>query len=292
MEKKNQYVELASGSLKAVVNTHGAELMSVKSINGTDFLWTGDGKVWGNTAPVLFPVCGTLKEDKYLYKGKEYSLGIHGFAREMDFEVEECTQSRAVLLLCSSPETKKSYPFDFEFRVIFELEERTLHITYSAKNLSDEDMYFAFGSHEGYNTPGGFEDFELVFEKEEEFNTYTLVGRYLSKENIKRSETGKVLPLRFGMFDKGGYFLYGLNSESVTLRHKKSGRSVKVDFPGHDYLTLWSVDFDQKYICIEPWCGTFDFIGSSYNIEEKEGAKRLASGEIFTRTHSVTFDEG
>lgn len=291
MGNETRYIELKSASLEVVISTLGAELQSIKSVNGTDFLWTGDGEVWDSHAPILFPICGTLKQDKYLYKGKEYSLGIHGFAREMNFEIEESAENKAVLLLRSDEQTRKSYPFDFEFRVIFELDGKTLHITYSAKNLSGEDMYFAFGSHEGYCCPGGFDDFELEFEKEEEFNTYTLVDRYLSKDNIKRSETGKVLPLRFGMFDKGGYFLYGLNSESVTLRHKKSAKSVKVDFPGHDYLTLWSVDFDQKYICIEPWCGTFDFIGSSYNIEEKEGAKRLSPGAEFARTHSVTFEE-
>jgi len=37
------------------------------------------------TIPVLFPIVGTVKDNKYLYDNKSYHLERHGFAREMEF---------------------------------------------------------------------------------------------------------------------------------------------------------------------------------------------------------------
>lgn len=116
-----QQVTLKSNELMVAISTLGAAIQSITGKNGTEFLWYGDEMIWAGKAPILFPICGGLKEDKYIYEGKEYKLGKHGFARFLEYKTEAVSDARAVFLLKSDCETKKSCPFDFEFRAVFEL---------------------------------------------------------------------------------------------------------------------------------------------------------------------------
>ena len=99
-------VTIKNDVITAEINTLGAELNSIK-VNGEDRLWSGDPAFWTGKAPVLFPICGGLKDDKFTYNGKEYTLNKHGFAKFKEFEVEKTTKNSAVFLLKSDEETLK-----------------------------------------------------------------------------------------------------------------------------------------------------------------------------------------
>ena len=62
----------------------GAELVSVK-FNGIEKMHDGES-FWNRHSPVLFPIVGKLKNGKTIINGKEYEMGQHGFARDMEFE--------------------------------------------------------------------------------------------------------------------------------------------------------------------------------------------------------------
>lgn len=157
IEIKNEYLSVG-------INTFGSELTYIRSNNEEDFLWNGDEKVWKLRAPVLFPICGGLKDDRYIYNNKEYTLKKHGFARNSEFEGKPINSTKAEFILKSSAETKNSYPFDFVLKITFELIEKKLKVVYDTKNLSDEKMYFSIGAHEGYSCPEGIEEYEIKFE--------------------------------------------------------------------------------------------------------------------------------
>ena len=63
-------IEIKSEKIVVGINTLGSELAYIKDCKEENYLWHGDEKVWPLRAPVLFPICGRLKEGKYLYKGK------------------------------------------------------------------------------------------------------------------------------------------------------------------------------------------------------------------------------
>ena len=68
------------------IHSKGAELKSLKKRStGTEYLWKADPAFWGRTSPVLFPFVGGVKNKEYRTKGKTYSMGQHGFARDMEF---------------------------------------------------------------------------------------------------------------------------------------------------------------------------------------------------------------
>ncbi len=137
----SKLITVKNDKIAITVSTLGAEIQTV-SANGRDYLWNGDEKILERSRPVLFPICGGLKEDKYTFGGSEYTLNKHGFAKLMEFEVEAQGDGYAVFLLKSTPETKKNYPFDFELRIKYALDGDSVHVEYEVDNKSATDMYF------------------------------------------------------------------------------------------------------------------------------------------------------
>ncbi len=79
---------LNNKDILVTINEKGAELQSIQR-NGIEYLWQANAKFWGKHAPVLFPIVGELKNGSYTFKGKEYKLPRHGFARDKIFEAEQ-----------------------------------------------------------------------------------------------------------------------------------------------------------------------------------------------------------
>lgn len=275
--------------LTAKINEMGAELKGLE-FNGTKYIWEGSPDTWAGSAPLMFPVCGGLKDDKYILNGKEYTLGKHGYARKKLFEVESVTDDSAVFLHKSNDETKKAFPFDYELRLIYTLSGKTLKVDYSLKNLSDDTMYFNIGSHEGYYTPEGIEDYDVIFPQNETLGAYVLYGNILSNQKLPIIKDQNILPLYDKYFTIDALVFKDLKSKSAMLRNRKTGKALRIDFPDDNYFVLWHVP-NAPYICLEPWNGIHDIVGSSYDITEKEGITALNANAEFKHTHSITILE-
>jgi len=279
-------VTLHNEFLTAQINEMGAELKSLV-YNETEYLWEGRPEVWGSSAPIMFPICGGLKNDKYIYEGKEYTLGKHGYAKMTLFSVEKSTDTEAVFLHVSDEETKKAFPFDYELRVIFTLEGKTLKTVYSVLNKTGKTMYFNIGAHEGYYTPEGIEDYDVVFPQKETLVANVLYGNLLSNQPLPILKDSDVLPLYDKYFTIDALVFKTFKSRSATLRNRRTGRGIRIDFPDANYFLLWHKPA-APYICVEPWNGVPDIVGSDYDITKKEGITALAADAEFTYTHSMT----
>lgn len=272
--------------LTASFNEVGAELKSLICAD-TQYIWEGKTEIWGGSCPLLFPICGGLKNDKYILDGKEYTLEKHGYIRFKTFEIESKTDTSVVFLHKSDEETKKHFPFDYELRVFYILENKTLRIDYSVKNLTDRTMYFNIGSHEGYYTPEGIEDYDVLFPQEETLNSYVLYGNLLSNQQLPIIKEQSYLPLYDKYFTVDALVFKDLKSKSATLRNRKTGKAVRVNFPDDKYFLLWHKP-NSPYICLEPWDGIQDIVGSSYDITEKEGIIFLDAKSEYNHTHAIT----
>lgn len=74
--------KISNGILELEVDSMGGEMKSLKA-NGKEYLWNGDPAYWKRTAPVLFPIVGSLKNKEFIFQNKKYPMGQHGFARDM-----------------------------------------------------------------------------------------------------------------------------------------------------------------------------------------------------------------
>ena len=279
-------VTISNAFLTVDIAKHGAEIKSIKS-NNKEYMWSSDPAFWAMSAPIMFPMCGGLKGGKYELDGKTYEMPKHGFAKLNDFQVESQSESKVTMVLYDNETTRKMYPFAFAFRVIFELDGKSLKVTYDAENLDDKTMYCTFGAHEAYACPEGIEEYELIFSEQETLYAYGLNGDIVTDYTKLMVDNSNKLILNDKDFFLDALVFRNVKSNSVTLAQKNGGRNIKIDFDGFDYLVLWH-KYTSPYLCIEPWCGLPDVTGSSYDFTQKEGMHAIEPKAHFARTHTIT----
>lgn len=279
-------VTLQNKELTVTIADLGAELQSIKAADGTEYLWNGDAAFWAKRAPVLFPICGALKNNEYCYNGVTYTLQKHGYARLETFEVERATDTEAVFLLRADDKSREQYPFDYELRIGYRLVGKTVEIAYDVKNPSEKPLYMSIGSHEAYVCPEGIEQYEVVFAEPE--TLYTTPDPINSNDTQLVIENSNVLPLREEDYAIDALiFRNGTRSDSLTLRHKESGRGVEIRYEGFDHLLFWQ-PYKAPFICVEPWCGYPDTPEHDGDITKKVGIQKVEGGDTFHRVHSIT----
>src|SRR5450432_2357501 len=165
--------------LRVGLSSKGAELQNIlNKVFGIEYLWNGNPAFWSKRSPVLFPIVGALKNNSYTYQGKSYQLPRHGFARDMEFEVDKQSQKEITLLLRSNTETKKNYPFDFEFRIRYLLQGDELSTEYMVTNTGSGILFFSVGGHPAFRLPltadTQFSDYYLRFEETENLSRWPI----------------------------------------------------------------------------------------------------------------------
>ena len=282
--------------LRAGFLDQGAEWRSFQEkVWGQELLWQADPAYWGKSAPILFPIVGSLKDNRYVHQGATYPLGRHGFARESVFQVVEHEKSGIVFRLESSEQTRKVYPFDWSLEVEYRLSNKVLLTTYRVRNLGQTVMPFSIGAHPAFRVPlhedESFEDYRLEFELAE-----TLERHFLNADGVFSGETqilptvGKILNLSHSLFDDDAIVLKRPKSARVALRNAKNLLGVSLEYPGFPYLGIWTPPKKAPFVCLEPWCGVADSVTSTGRIEDKEGINLLEPEALFKRNFAVTVE--
>ena len=278
-------ITIKNDYLTAKINEVGAELKSLVC-NDTQYIWTGDERFWAGSAPLLFPICSGLKDDEYYLDGKKYTLQKHGYARFCKFEVENQVEDSVTFLLCSNEESLKQFPFRYELRVTYTLENKSLKVKYDVKNLSDDTMYFSIGAHEGYYCPEGIEEYDVILPEAETLDSTVLEGNVLGNNKVRIIENSDRIALKYDYFAVDALVFKDMKARSAVLKNRNNGKAVKVTFEGCDYFLLWTKP-DAPYICLEPWCGISDNKDTDKNFKTKEGIRQIAAGGNFVNEHSI-----
>ncbi|QUH27668.1 aldose 1-epimerase family protein [Vallitalea guaymasensis] len=285
---------LENDVLKIEVNSLGAELSSIKTKeDGLEYLWQGDPSVWGRKSPILFPIVGKLKDNEYYIENEKYELGQHGFARDMEFQVEQKNKEILEYKLKYNEESLKKYPYKFLLTITYELKGNSLNIGYEVKNLDSTEVYFSIGAHPGFNIPimeeERLEDYYLEFDKLETVNKYELnIENSVSLKSIPFLENEKVIPMTKDIFNKGAIILLDVESNSLSLKSKKSSREVCVEYDGFPYLGIWGQPDNSPFVCIEPWYGVADFEDTDKQYKTKRGIQKLEVSKEFKANYYVT----
>lgn len=286
-------VVLENEELKIAINTNGAELCSLLDKNDqTEYIWQADPSVWAYHAPNLFPIVGGLIDNTLFVGGKKYAMNRHGFARNSNFRIILSAPNQAIFELRYCEETLKSYPYQFEFQVIYELIGRQLSIGYKVINLDDQDIYFSVGAHPAFNVPinghGDLNDYYLEFEYEEELISHQLSEKgFFNYQSINIPTENKKLKLDTSLFIKDALVFKNLKSRTVTLKSVNHHKEIILRFPPFNYLGIWSKP-NAPFICIEPWLGCADSEGGSLDIAQKEGIQHLKKGHVFEADFSIS----
>ncbi|MHA6246683.1 aldose 1-epimerase family protein [Pontibacter sp. CAU 1760] len=284
---------LENDQYKVGVESLGAELQHfVKKDEELELIWQADPSIWTGHAPNLFPIVGELPEQQYTHDGKRYKMLRHGFARRQEFKLVDEHREKLVFELTESEESLAQYPFKFRFLIAYRLLANKLEITYQVTNTDHDRMYFSVGAHPGFNVPlypnERYEDYYLVFEKQETTSRYLLNEQgLLNGETERVLENSDTLSLQHHYFDHDAIVLKRLNSEKVTLASHTNPRKLEISYEGFPYLGIWSKPGPSPFVCIEPWCGLASSVGTSDELKDKEGINELSPGQVFDRTFSI-----
>ena len=286
-------ITIRNEQLTVTVDSVGAGFHSIRR-EGIEYLWQGDAKYWKRRDANLFPYVGRMTNGKYTYKGREYPMTIHGFCIGTEFDVEEQSSGTVTLLLRANEATRAVYPFEFAFRVRYELSGSSIIKTCTVENLDSKTVLFGIGGHPGFNTPingeGNFTDWYMQFDADcdpfrVEFNTEScrisgVTTRY-PLEDMNR------MPLNHEMFANDAVVL-GDVPRGVTLASDKSSHSVHVSFPGMEYVGFWQAHItDAAYVCIEPWASLPSHHEYVEDLENQAHIIHLPVGQTYKNVMAV-----
>lgn len=269
----------------------GAELTRIYSKKyNKEILWNGDSSFWGRHSPILFPIVGRLKDNETYIEDKLYNMSQHGFARDMEFEVIDETNSSIIYKLQSNEESKKFYPYEFELLIKYTLEENKLNIKWEVKNIDSRDIYFSIGAHPAFNISSREElsNYYIEFKCKDNVNQISLEGPYYNEiTSMSKLET---LELNPKSFEKDAIIF--TNIDELSIKNKKEDNYIKVSFEDFPLVGIWSPYYKDEnltapFICVEPWHGLADSVNSDKVYKNKKFINKLNIGEIFITDYTI-----
>ncbi len=288
---------IENDELRVEVDSFGAELKSVKNkVTGQEYMWYGDPEFWGRTSPILFPFVGSLKNKEFIYKGKHYPMGQHGFARDHEHTLVSQTDDELLFSFSSDEETLEKYPFAFTLRIGYKLEGDTLRVSWEVENPADETMYFSIGAHPAFNCPVHEESskagYRLYFGGVDEIHHHGNTrdtGLATMDEDLVIPLTDHEVVITDDFFDRCTIMVEGKQTGEVGLSDPEGNRIVTMDFDT-PLFAVWSPEEkNAPFLCIEPWYGRCDSTDFDGTLEERDYTNVLGPHETFDASYTIKF---
>ncbi len=209
--------------------------------------------------PILFPICGNLPDNTYTYKGQQYTLKQHGFARDLPWSVIEQETGGSInltLALKSNDQTLAVYPFDFELTFTYQLQGDTLDIQQRYTNHSREPMPFATGLHPYFQT---WDKTQLQFE--------------IPASQYQDQKTKEIYPF-LGSFDlepdEIDVAFPQLKSRSASFTDRRGQFKVTLSYNDiYSTLVFWTLK-GKDFHCLEPWSAPRNALNTGESLTQLE----------------------
>lgn len=263
---------LNNEKLSLQLTNKGGEMASL-TYKGMDILYKGDGPYWSGKNPTLFPFISSPNAKQYTYEGNTYPCRNHGLIRYATLDTIFDDGKQVTMRLLSNEETLKEYPFIFEYKITYKLDDNKVLINYEITNKDNKTMPFTFGLHPGFIVRD-FSKMELIFNEDE---TATLFNQKDRSESICKLGTYTNFLEDLAKLDT--VIFKNLKSKFVTL--KMPEYSINVDMSKFKYLALWTADPKSNYICIEPWLSINDIKPSNNPFDSKFELEYIEPNETY-----------
>lgn len=263
---------LNNEKLSLQLTNKGGEMASL-TYKGMDILYKGDGPYWSGKNPTLFPFISSPNAKQYTYEGNTYPCRNHGLIRYATLDTIFDDGKQVTMRLLSNEETLKEYPFIFEYKITYKLDDNKVLINYEITNKDNKTMPFTFGLHPGFIVRD-FSKMELIFNEDE---TATLFNQKDRSESICKLGTYTNFLEDLAKLDT--VIFKNLKSKFVTL--KMPEYSINVEMSKFKYLALWTADPKSNYICIEPWLSINDIKPSNNPFDSKFELEYIEPNETY-----------
>ena len=273
-------IRIASDQLAVEVSTLGAEMQSLRTADGRDFLWNGDATWWTGRSPILFPIVGKAPDDRLAVNGKTYPMAQHGIARRREFAIIEQTATSCRHELVSSPETREVYPFDFRLVLEHALDGSRLSVNATVQNSGEALLPFGIGFHPAFLWPLPGADgkpHEVILDNGAEPGVIQLegglIGRTLPTSPFKAGR----LTLKPDLFANDALIFPEDAGTGLTFQ-AEDGPSLHFTFENLPNIALWQKP-GAPFLCIEPWHGMAAHAGGTAELVERPYTVALPAGE-------------
>lgn len=267
------------------VEEHGAELKSlIRKNTGKEYMWKADPKFWGRTSPVLFPFVGAVKDETFRTKGKTYTMGQHGFARDMDFALESRSEDTLWFVLKSNDETMEKYPYAFVLKIGYRLEGNKVEVLWQVENPSNEELPFSIGGHPAFNRP---KECSIRFDVKEPLKSTKIVDGLVGHGIAEYALENSYLTVTDHLFDEDALVIEEQNVHEVSLCdvEKNPYLTVTMDAP---LFGIWSpAGADVPFVCVEPWYGRCDSADFDGELKDRTWGNLLAPNGIWKAHYTV-----
>lgn len=284
--------QISNEKITLQVDSLGAEMKSLKSVpDNREYMWSGDPAYWGRVSPVLFPIVGKVRDGVFRVDGREYPMGQHGFARDMEFQLKSQVASEIWFSLSSDEETLKRYPYPFFLELGYELSDRTVVVKWRVVNQAKDPIWFSIGGHPGFLCPidPGTDQtqYKLIFDTKDKVESSCIDGGLLGKEKKTYKLRDGVLPITADLFDGDALVIEGDQAHSVALARPNGTPYLTVTFDA-PLFGVWSPPKKKApFICIEPWYGRCDSVDFAGDFKEREWGQQLSEG-VFEASYRIT----
>ncbi|MBQ7494575.1 MAG: aldose 1-epimerase family protein [Bacteroidaceae bacterium] len=288
---------LSNGILEIEISPVGAELQSIRRVaSPTEYLWQGDAAYWDRRAPVLFPIVGRVWENKAHIDGQTYSIGQHGFLRDMTFEKVVDEDRHMAFAVRATAETRELWPFDFEVRIDYTLLRNVLTVGWSVTNHSPQPMPFQIGAHPAFQ----YKQFKLddpvhgflSCDAESPLKSTVIApGGYAATETFDvEIPADGLLPLTGSTFECDTILETTGRLHRITL-HDKKGRPFVTVRHTMPVTALWSPCGGRApFLCIEPWHGCCDPVGFCRDFSRRDFIERAEPGETWFTSYEIIIE--
>ncbi len=294
-------IELTNKELTVQFKEFGGALSSIKDSEGIEYLWQGDPEYWSGQAPVLFPICGSLRNDIGFFKNEDGSfhkgqIPRHGLVRKENFTFEPISENSVSFTITPNQSMVANYPYDFELKIVYTLNGKTIRTEYQVTNHEGvKKMPFFIGGHPGFNCPlvndDKYEDYYLEFEKEETCSipkAFPNTGLLDVQNRTAFLNQRKTIDLDYSLFAYDALTLDDIQSRSVSLRSKKHDKGLILDFSDFPNLILWSTINKSPFIALEPWSGLSTSLEENDTVEDKRLVSFVNPGETVVKSFDIT----
>ena len=286
---------IASDVLSAEIDPLGAELQSLTDRHSREYMSAGDPAFWGGRAPLLFPIVGRLRDDRYRLDGRAYAMPKHGFARHSTFALVDADPAQARFRLADGPATRAAYPFAFTLDATYALDEATLTMTVEIANPGDGVLPASFGFHPAFAWPlpggGARAEHRIEFAHDEVADLRAITPDGLIAPMSKPSP----------VVERGIVFDDALFGDDALVWTELASRRLTYGAPGHAALDIAFPDMSMlgiwtkpgaAFLCIEPWAGHADPEKFAGDIRSKPGIFAIEPGSSRRFIMTVTVHPG
>ncbi|MBM3461675.1 MAG: aldose epimerase [Armatimonadetes bacterium] len=198
--------------------------------------------------PILFPICGPLRDDEWRVDGRVFHMKQHGFARNLPWRVAARGGGSVTMALNSTEETRAQYPHDFEARFEYRLIDRGLHVRQTVENRGSAPMPMTLGVHPYFAT----DDNARV--------TVDVPATLVAQNPYGTPETR---PSTINL--EAGVDLCFVNATTPegTLH---AGRQIRLSAGApYKYVVVWTQP-GKPFCCVEPWTARGDALNTGNDV--------------------------